>query len=421
MTKLKEEYFNKFCELPIFPTKAETSLINDLLKSAIERGSPLTQEEITFRVKIERTLEENVSYSLVKEALENSSLYPKEKEELDRLNQELAIIHHTKQSKAIWYLYLIVQETKRNNEPYLIRGTLADLYVLYVLGILHHDPIKTGCCYQACLGATTRMNKTLLCDIEFRHEFIPVISKYLENIEKDIKVFHYCYSVENDQPQYSPSSRLLIPSRINESDYYQIMESKDNMKVAIANNDKSFPVGVRFNLLSSNNLSLLKHFQDKYGVIDFNVSFPSFVEVISDPLFYSSCINNIFSQRKIQNFNDVIDLIGLLHRTTINPTQLGDSFPDRETVYFFFKYFCCPLDKDAFILMEDARKGVFSRKNYNNIKSLLPNVVIKELNNIKYLFPRGHSAEIAYLQILLSSYFRHFKKEYIKIKNEFNS
>ena len=73
-----------------------------------------------------------------------------------RLEIEIEIIHRIKQSKVVWFCYEIIEEAKRKNEPYLIRGPIADLYLLYLLKITKFNPIETNCCFEACLGIMSK-------------------------------------------------------------------------------------------------------------------------------------------------------------------------------------------------------------------------------------------------------------------------
>lgn len=47
--------------------------------------------------------EESTYYPLLKSTIEISPNYPLSKDEEDRLNDELEIIHKMKQSKVVWY------------------------------------------------------------------------------------------------------------------------------------------------------------------------------------------------------------------------------------------------------------------------------------------------------------------------------
>ena len=51
MDELKRRYIEKFGDLPLMPIMVNRGLIRDLMEEAIERGTPVTQEEIRERVK----------------------------------------------------------------------------------------------------------------------------------------------------------------------------------------------------------------------------------------------------------------------------------------------------------------------------------------------------------------------------------
>ena len=51
MDELKRRYIEKFGELHLMPKMVKIGLIRDLMEEAIERGTPVTQEEIRERVK----------------------------------------------------------------------------------------------------------------------------------------------------------------------------------------------------------------------------------------------------------------------------------------------------------------------------------------------------------------------------------
>ena len=131
--------------------------------------------------------EEMMYYPLIKTALDMSPLYPVFKDEEKRLADELEIIHKMKQSKVVWYCFLIASEAKKNNEPYYVRGTMPDLFILYALGITKSNPVEIGCCYQACLGTKENPKPTIYFDISFRPEYVGKIKQYAKTIESDIK------------------------------------------------------------------------------------------------------------------------------------------------------------------------------------------------------------------------------------------
>jgi len=51
MDEIYKKYIEKFNELPVMPLMVNRGLIKSLMEEAINRGTPVTQEEINAKVK----------------------------------------------------------------------------------------------------------------------------------------------------------------------------------------------------------------------------------------------------------------------------------------------------------------------------------------------------------------------------------
>ena len=129
------------------------------------------------------------------DVIKDSPRFPKLDNEHKRLSQEILILLKSKQMKVIWFAYLLSQENKKHNEPYIVRGTLPDLYLLYVLEITKFNPIGTDCCYQACLGTYDKPKESLIFDISFRKEFVKHMMEYASTMDETVDVYHYSYKI----------------------------------------------------------------------------------------------------------------------------------------------------------------------------------------------------------------------------------
>lgn len=366
--------------------------------------------------------EEETYFKLLNAALEifttNNNLPENNKK---RLADEMEILHKRKFSKTIWYLLLITKKATKDNEPYFVRTTIADLYLLFALGIIKTNPIETKCCYQACLGTKEEPKRWIMFDISFREGYINKIRDYIKSIDKDAGCFHYTYHFK--EHQFNESSMIVIPKGINVHDYFDVASVRDvDMKV-ISEREYGFEIGVMFNTLTSPMMSILKEMCDFYEDTSFEEAFEDYKAVLNNERFSSEYELKLLKRYKINTFNDAIDFQSMSHNSHKVQDIESYVFPDRETVFYYFLDEIGLSEKQSYTLMEDIRKGRFAKK-YFDIDILAEKAddnVVFDLNNILYLFTRGHTAEYLYSKVLLAHYFRYHEKEYLKLKEKYDN
>lgn len=369
-------------------------------------------EQILYR-------EEETYYKLLNVALDLSIKKDLPEENKRRLNDELEIIHIRLLSKTIWFLLLITLKAKKDDEPYFVRSTITDLYLLYVLGIIKSNPIETRCCYQACLGTKKLPKRGISFDISFRNEYVDKIKEYVKTIDEKAKCYHYTYHYEDYQ--LNKSSMIIIPDGIDVFECFNVAKINGAEMKVVGEKEYSFDIGVKFNLLHSNMLSILKEMIDMYGNTSIEETFEDYKFVLKNKKFSSKYELKLLKYYKINSFNDAINFDCISH--SMHKKEEIDSFffSDRESVFYYFLNEVGLSEEKSFLLMEDVRKGRYSKK-YSDSDLLAEKVnekVINDLNNILYLFPRGHSAEYLYSKIMLAHYFRYHEKEYLKLKAKY--
>ena len=377
---------------------------------------------MSYTIEQIKEKEEMMYYPLIKTALDMSPLYPVFEDEEKRLADELEIIHKMKQSKVIWYCFLIASEAKKNNEPYFVRGTMPDLFILYALGITKSNPVEIGCCYQACLGTKENPKPTIYFDISFRPEYVGKIKQYAKTIESNIKVFHYSYHIDETPVQYSPSSIIAIPEYVDESKFCIIKDSRDDLKVLGMKDLYSFDIGVKFNLLSAPMLGIVKSLQRDFEIVDFDKAFDDFKYVVFDDQFSSEHYRKVAERINIVMFSNALNLEGYAHASHKKNDVCSFIFPDRESVFYYFSINLKMPESIAYFLMEEVRTGAFGKKEHSEdeFNGVIDKDEFYDLSNILYLFPRGHSAEYLYWRFQEAHYFRYHKEEYLKLKEEYN-
>ena len=337
----------------------------------------------------------------------------------NRLNDELEIIHNRMFSKTIWYLLLITLKAKKDGEPYFVRTTITDLYLLYALQIIKTNPMETLCCYQTCLGTKEEPKRGIMFDISFRNEYIDKIRNYVKTIDEKAECYHYTYHYK--EHQFNDSSMIVIPSGIDVFDCFDVAKVRGAELEVIGEKTYSFDIGVMFNTLSSPMMSILKEMTDLYEDTSFEESFEDYKFVLSNEKFSTEYELKLLKYFKINTFNDAISFECMSHNSHKNADIETYVFSDRESVYYYFLNEIGLSEGKAYTIMEDVRKGRFSKK-YFDIDVLAEKAddkVIYDLNNILYLFTRGHSAEYLYSKIILAHYFRYHEKEYLKLKTKY--
>lgn len=139
-------------------------------------------------------------------------------EQTERLLDELSIIHETRSSKLVYIGHCVANELRRQGYPFAVRGTLADLYLFYLLGITKVSPyderLKYVLPYQVAIGnySDPKTIREICFNVptSVRDDVIDFIRNGFKN---DTDIYEYGHVDENDN--YVGSSLVLFEKKDN--------------------------------------------------------------------------------------------------------------------------------------------------------------------------------------------------------------
>lgn len=311
----------------------------------------------------------------------------------NRLKDELNLLYKTNASKGIYYCYKIAEEAKANNEPYIVLGTVANLYILYLLGVTKFNPIEYKCYYQTCLGTINKPREFLSFKFNFRSEYYNKIKGLIINKETN-SIYEKFLEYKVDNNSFSRSSMRF---KIDGNSFYF---SKSN-----------------------NILSIIRPLKEKYGDVNFDEAFKDFKTVIFDENFTTKFYASNAKRIGIKTIDDAIKIeeINRISHIDRNTTSTK-KFYDRESIYDYFVNVKNISEEEALAISEAISMGHFSLKVIDKkiLKELVTTDELNELANIFYLPPKGDALGALYWKIKASHFYLNYKEEYLKLREFYN-
>ena len=354
--------------------------------------------------------EEKKYYPIIKESIEHSSMYRNNEVDKNRLNEELTIVHKVRMSKLIYFLFTISSELKKHNEPYMINGTLPNLYILYILGVTKFNPIEIGCCYEACIGTIDNPKECLSIEIVVRKQYINKL--YIENlISKFGKEYNYV-----NYPTKSFQS-LLIPKEIECDELFSTKITGGEVQVVI-NDEYTYNKLLSIFVWESKKLWSIYNFNSKYGEVNKNEALEVYKTIFFDEVIQEQEFIDTYSSFKIDNIYDMLKLMAFSHSTHKVEDPSSYYFSDRESVFKYFNKLLGLSNSQSYYMMETIRKGHYcSIVIDENLFNKIPENIVADLNNISYLCRRGHNAEHLYYDAINAYHYSKHNEEYIQVND----
>lgn len=355
------------------------------------------------QIDLIRIKEEKKYFPLLEESLKSSKNYANE--ELNRINEELAIIHKMNMSLLIYYLFSISKELKKDNEPYMINGTLSNLYILYVLGVTKFNPMEIGCCYEACIGTIDNPKEMHSINIVVR-----------EGIDKEY--INRLTSIPGDEYDYvnhpeKSFQTLLIPKEIDINDVFTNVVFNNTIHPTIKD-EYTYIKLLSITISESEFLNSICYFNNKYGEVDINDALEVYKDHFFDRVIQEKGFIDRYASFKVNTIFDMLKLMAHYHSTHKLDSSEDSIFSDRESVFEYFNKELGLSSNESYHLMEEIRKGKHHSFGLDkDFLNRLPKNVINDLNNIEYLFPRGHNAEHLYYYAINAYHYVNHKDEYI--------
>ena len=370
------------------------------------KGDSIMKKKIDYIIK----KEEKKYYPIIQNYIKSSRLYIDNEIDINRLNEELSIIHKAMLSKTIHYLYCISKELKKNNEPYIINGTLSNLYLLYILGITKFNPIEIGCCFEVCIGTIDNPKCYLPIDIVIRktYENKLDIESIISSIDED------CYYINHPTKSHQI---LVIPKEIDYNRLFKTQIIGNNTQVAI-DDEYTYNRLLSISVAESDKLWSISHFYSKYGEVPINEAIDIYKTVFFDKALQEKKFIDTYSSFKVNSVSDMLKLMAFYHSTHKVNKPSSYVFSDRESVFEYFNKELGLSNNQSYRLMEVVRKGQYKSSIINDdITSKLSNNILNDLENILYLFPRGHNAEHLYYDAINAYYYSKYKEEYLEVND----
>lgn len=337
--------------------------------------------------------------------------------------------------------YKIANYLHKNNEYFILSGTLHSSYVAYELGINIVDTFKYSIHPEICHGID--YNKSY--SIEFRVG-VKSMDRVLKHIDKSFnsnRVLRISGISDKGKTFILPGRRALLLDKSLKKQKMMAKDCKNEEHECLDYEDvisKSRDKLIVINIFGSATISVIndtfKKLHKKIPPIE-NVikENPHIVEKLCcyyDDLNIEKCYlpefgtdhtNEIVKVVKPKTINDLIKLVGvgygsgawdnnqkfLIKNKTITIDELIGTRDDVAD-YLISKGY--PKDLSVKI-MESVRKGQFNNENKNELGNL-SETFIKIISKVKYLFPRGHSIALLYNAIYYEYLRERFPEEFFK-------
>lgn len=391
-------------------------------------------EEIYF--ELEETIAANKLKNLINK---KAKLLPKDRADflLEETNQ---IISHSGAFRMM-IAYKIANYLHKNNEYFILGGSIHSSYVAFELGINVVDTFKYNIYPESCHGID--YSNPYSIDFRVRPELISKVLAYIDNSFSSSRLLHTSSISNNGKAFVLLGRRVLLMDRslIKESvvvkDCRNVeheclnneeIVSKNREKLILINILGSVPVAVINEMFRK----LKKEIPPIETVIKEN---PHIIEKLCCyyddlniekcylPEFRTDYTNEIIKTVQPKTINDLIKLISVGHGNDAWDNNqealiknkiitIDELIGSRDDVadYLISKGY----PKDLSIkITESVRKGQFNQENINELGDL-PEAFIKIISKVKYLFPRGHCIALLYNAIYHEYLRERFPEEFFK-------
>ena len=421
----------------------KTRIINELKpRSKITLSGIQNEFNVGFALaeEIYFELEETIAANSLKKLI-NKKVKSLPKNRADFLLEETNQIISHGGALRMMTAYKIANYLHKNNEYFILSGTLYSSYVAYELGINIVDTFKYSIHPEICHGIG--YNKSY--SIEFRVS-VKSMDRVLKRIDKSLssnRVLRISGVSDNGKTFILPGRRALLLDKSLKKQKMMVKDCKneeheclDYEHVVSKSRDKLIVINVfgsaTITVINDTFKKLHKKIPPIENVIKEN---PHIIEKLCcyyDDLNIEKCYlpefgtdhtNEIVKLVKPKTINDLIKLVGvvygsgawnnnqkfLIKNKTITIDELIGTRDDVAD-YLISKGY----PKDLSIkIMESVRKGQFNKENENELGNL-SETFIKIISKVKYLFPRGHSIALLYNDIYYEYLRERFPEKFFK-------
>ena len=337
--------------------------------------------------------------------------------------------------------YRIANYLHKNNEHFILSGTLHSSYVAFELGINIVDTFRYSIHPEICHGIGCTNSYSI--DFRVSAKSMDRVLKYVDKSLSSNRLLRVSNISNKGKAFILPGSRALLLDKdlINQSamvkDYKNVeRECLDYEKVVTQNRGKLIVI----NILGSAPLAVIN---DMFKKLHINIppienlikENPHIIEKLCHhyddlniekcylPEFRTDYTNKIIKEVHPKTINDLIKIISVGHGSDAWDNNqealilnkiitIDELIGSRDDVadYLISKGY----PKDLSIkIMESVRKGQFNQENKNELGDI-SEIFINIISKVKYLFPRGHCIALLYNAIYHEYLRERFPEEFFK-------
>lgn len=340
--------------------------------------------------------------------------------------------------------YKIANYLHKNNEYFILGGSLHSSYVAFELGINVVDTFKYNIYPELCHGID--YSEPYSIDYRVRPELISKVLAYIDKSFSSSRLLHTSSISNNSKVFVLPGRRVLLMDKSLKKESVKVKDLRNvereclnNEEIVSKNSEKlivitilgSAPVAVineMFRKLKKDILPIETVINENPHIIEKLCHYYDDLNVEKCYLFQfgTNYTNEIIKAVQPKNINDLIKVINVTHGSVVwNNNQealirnktitIKELISSRDDVvdYLIGKGY----PKNISIrIMESIRRGQFNQVNKNDLGDI-SETFIKIFTKIRYLLPKGNCIAILYNEIyceyLKEKYPEEFFKTYI--------
>lgn len=415
----------------------KTRIINELKnRNKITLSDIQTEFKIGFALaeEIYFEFEETIAAHKLKKLI-NKKVKSLSKDRADFLLEETNQIISHGGAFRMMIAYKIANYLHKNNEYFILGGSLHSSYVAFELGINVVDTFKYNIYPELCHGID--YSEPYSIDFRIRPDLISKVLAYIDKSFSSSRLFHTSSISNKGKDFVLPGRRALLIDRslIKKSmivkDHKNVeheclnneeIVSKNREKLIVINILGSVPVALineTFRKLKKEILPIETVIKENPHIIEklchYNDNLN--IEKCYLPEFGTNYTNEIIKAVQPKTINDLIKVISVGHGSVAwnnnqEPLIINETITIKELIgsrddvadYLIKKGY--PKDVSTKI-MESVRNGQFNQVDKNDLGDI-SETFIKIFTKIRYLFPKGHCIAILYNEI----YYEYLREKY---------
>ena len=316
---------------------------------------------------------------------------------IKRVTKELSIIAKGGNAHMIRLVYMLSSYCKKHNEPFLLYGPLASLYVFYLLEVSKFNPLATGSRPETLLGTYNNPKSIDFIEIGVRPSFEDELYSYCASKEKIGSPYAYFQDIDGSKHY---KLRFLDQDSVEKEE----TETRAYVPFKVLKDPLShIDEGIGLSIVPLTMLDEAKKVLDDNPDIDYRSAIDQVHNVIAKDNLYD--INEVASHfidpdkpYEEELLNAIISFLSFFYFFYEGDKVLAP-FYDRDSVFNYLKAHGYG-SEDAYQIMERLRKG---KPVEDEMLARIPKRDKEKLTHCRYLCPRAYSSELAFYYLLLAT------------------